>query len=334
MLFVIGLPGGFVDWCVAVAARCAERASGPIGIIHANTLEEISLDVIKTGATRALVASRHPGYQMRAALTQAAQNFVVAYDDPRVALADLVLHHGFGMEAALQATASSCAAISGYLTAPGALALSSDHDWREPTGAAMAIARHLQLDIGDADVAELIGELAEANPGSSRQQANAWFNALSQAERETVDGTLAPYTGRTEDNQWSPIVWTGDLFFIGDRPTERARGTIDITGRARCLVHGPHIMLPPGSWSVSVALDFSREAVEHEFLVEVWTSHQLASGTLLPQQVGSITITLHFALDELNEHPVSIRLSTVRAAFDGAFAVHEATLIRAHSPEA
>ena len=130
-------------------------------------------------------------------------------------------------------------------------------------------------------------------------------------------GALAPYLGEGKGAASAPIVWGGDLFFIGDRFEHRAAQPIDITGRARCLLHGPYIILPPGIWSAALSLQFSREAAEHDFLVEAVTDRQLASTTIRPHHDGHFDGELTFVIDDSSDNPVSIRLSTQRAAFDG-----------------
>jgi hypothetical protein len=86
-------------------------------------------------------------------------------------------------------------------------------------------------------------------------------------------------------------------------------------------------MLPPGSWSLSLSALFSPEASEHEFGAEVWAERVLAQGMLVPRE-GSAAVTLDFALDEATERPLEIRLSSRRAAFDGAIIGVVATLVQ------
>ena len=121
-------------------------------------------------------------------------------------------------------------------------------------------------------------------------------------------GAIGPYLDNAPGSHLSPINWTHDLFFLGDRPNERTSGPVDITGRARCLIEGPHIMLPPGSWSLALTILFSREATEHEFLVEICTDSTLASGTARSQHEGSAEVTIDFVLDDATERPISIRV--------------------------
>ena len=64
------------------------------------------------------------------------------------------------------------------------------------------------------------------------------------------------------------------------------------------------------------------------FAVEVCTDRSLAQGRMRPHEEGAAQIDLEFALDDAGEAPLTIRISTVRAAFDGAIAVTAARLDR------
>jgi len=331
-LFVFGLPGRFAEWCDAVTARLARRALGQSELIGADTLEQIALNVIETGASQAVVSSRQPGGLLRAALVESGRNFIVALDDPGMVLADLVLGHGIALAAATRAVASSCAALIDYRSAPGALVLHCARDWPQPAATVAAMARHLEIAVDEREIAELVADLAAGETEQPHHDAFAWWNGLAAAEREMATGALLPYIEHQDDSPPPSVAWTHELFFVGDRPDECATDPIDITGRARCLLCGPYIMLPPGSWSVVLTMRFSRSAAEHEFLVEICTDRPLASGIIRPRQEGSAELTIDFVLDASTERPVNIRVSSQRAAFDGAIAVVAATLVRATAP--
>jgi len=328
-LFVFGLPGGFAEWCDAVTAELARRALGPTRLIRADTLEQIARTVIDTGALQAVVSSRQPGGRLRAALVANGRNFIVALDDPGMALADLVLGHGVELAAATQAVAGSCAALIGCRGAPGALVLRRDRDWPQEAATVAAIASHLQIAVDVDEMADFVANLAASDGKRQRDDAVAWWNGLTAADRAMASGALVPFIRHRANGEPPSVTWTHGLFFRGDRPDERAIGPIDITGRAHCLLSGPYIMLPAGSWSLSLTMLFSPAAAEHEFLVEICTDRPLAAGTIRPRQEGSAELRIDFVLDDSTEHPIAIRVSSVRAAFDGAITVVGATLARA-----
>jgi len=326
LYFVIGLPGRFTEWCDAVTAEVARRALGPTELVRADTLEEISLWMMRTGASRGVVASRQPGGRLRSALTDAGRAFLVVVEDPRTALVEAVQRRPDDVSAAAQLVASSCAGIIRYVSSPGALALFRDRDGGDPVNTARAIARHLTLDVSDAEIVELVDELAAAGLTFERSDGAAQWEELGADERRVVAGSVGPFATYLTTGNLPPITWERELFFLGDRPGERATGIIDVTGRARCVLDGPHIMLPPGSWSLLLKLLFSRETTEHDFLLEVVAGRQVASRTIRPHAEGVLEVNLPFALEATTDHPIAIRLSTQRAAFDGTVAVVEARL--------
>jgi hypothetical protein len=327
LFFVFGLPGGFAIWCEQTVAALVRRAGGAGGLIRGETLEQIAAGAIATGASQGIVSSRQPGGRLRTALLGTGAPFVVALDDPRTALIELVLGRGLGLPDAVQQLASSCAALRGLLAAPGTLTLRGDAETPPDAETIARIAHHLRLPVGEDDITELADALAPSVAVGTELDAVAWWNGLELEEQELVLGALGPFIEGTPNGAPFSVSWGRELFFLGDRPDERATGPVDITGRARCLLQGPHIILPAGSWSLSLSALFSPNAAEHEFGAEVWTERVLAQGTLRPRE-GSAAVTLDFALDEATEQPVAIRLSSRRAAFDGAIIGVAATLVQ------
>ncbi|HEY4473328.1 MAG TPA: hypothetical protein VGN21_19300 [Stellaceae bacterium] len=326
--FVIALPGRFGMWCDAIAAGLAARVLGPTHIIHSNSLEELSSSALQLDVLRAVVASRQAGGRLRRALIDANRKFVVAFEDPLRACADLARSSQSDLPHVIKQVASGAAAVMAYRTAPGALALRAETDWLDPLHAARAVAEHLELAVSVRDITEVVGEVDAAGLTRGEGEADAWWHALGEPERAMTEGALWPYLREPDEVTPASIVWAGGLFFIGDRFDQGAARPIDITGRARCLLHGPYIMLPPGTWSAVLSLQFSRETAEHDFLVEVVTDRQLASTTIRPHHDGHLDAELTFVIDAQSDSPVSIRLSTQRAAFDGLVMLTEARLLQ------
>src|ERR1700756_3463133 len=162
LYFVIGLPGRFTEWCDAATAEIVRRALGPTELVRADTLEEISLAMLRTGASRAVVASRHPGGRLRAALVEAGRTFLVVIEDPHTALAEAVHKRSNDVAPAAQLVASSCAGITHYVSSPGALTLFRDRDGNDPVITARAIAHHLSLNVSEAEIVEIVDDLAAA----------------------------------------------------------------------------------------------------------------------------------------------------------------------------
>ena len=326
LFFVCGVPGRFTRWCDALAAALVGRALGPSELLRAETLEALAMRTLADGAAHGIVAARQPGGGLRTALRDSGRNFVFVLDDLRPALLDLVLGDGLSLPAAIQAMASSCGALMDVQGTPAALALHRGAAGEREI--ADAIARHFGLEIAADAVAAILREIGPAAAADPSRDPAQWWDGLEPAARETVLGALGAYHHYGEGDL-PAIAWTGALFFAGDRPGERLAGPVDITGRARCLLEGPHIALPSGAWSLSLHLLLSRGATEHEFAVEVHADNLLAAGTIRSQGADRAELALDFALDPAAERPVAIRISSLRAAFDGAIALDRAVLARA-----
>jgi hypothetical protein len=190
-------------------------------------------------------------------------------------------------------------------------------DDRDPLSTAAAIARHLGLDIGDAEIAKIVGGLDRGHELLDSSEVVAWWEGLDPAEQAVANGALGPYLDHFANPAPGPITWAPDLFFVGDRPDERATTGVDITGRARCLLHGPHIMLPPANWSLTVSLDMSPETTEHNFLIEATAGTVVSRTVIRPTAAGMVEAALTLALKDLADQPVDLFLSNERPAFGG-----------------
>ncbi len=325
--FVFGMAGSFALWCERVTFELCRRGLEASELIRADTLEQVALSVMRCGASRAVVASHAPGGRLRAAIAEHRSDVIVVLEDPRTALVETVVGHGIPLAEAVQRLATSCAVLLPYRNASHALVLQSNRDRHKPAATIATIAEYLGLEIDEAEIADIIAVTAAGNPPDIEYDAVGWWQGLHPDERDMATGALAAYLDEPAFGAEAPVKWTSELFFLGEDLTRRLSTPADITGRVRCLVHGPYIMLPPGSWSLSLAARLSLEASEHTFGVEVWAGRLLASGTTRIWQHSAAVIELDFTIEEATEHPIGIRISSLRAAFDGAITGAEVILV-------
>jgi hypothetical protein len=326
---ILGLPGRFTLWCEQVVATLVEGAGGSNRLLQADALEAFALAATESGQSDAAAGLYCPGGGLRAAMIEQGRNFVVAIEDPRTVLAELAFGRDVSWADAVQQVASSCAALCGLSAAPGALALNRDRDWPQAEKTAAAIAGHLRLPFDKRTLPGLQARIAAQTTAAQPYDAVARWEALSVLQQELARGALGAFVDRNDTDKPGPVItWGPELFFTADQPQRRLDGPIDITGRARCLMQGPGMMLPPGFWSLTLTGVFTHSAAEHEFFIEVDADVPLVSGTIRPEREGSASITLDFQLDELNERTLTLRLSSRRAAFDGAITLIGATLVR------
>jgi len=326
--FVIGLPGPFGRWCAEVVTRLVEPA-GPVPVIHANTLDQVSLGLIKLGISQAVISSAEPGGRLRATLSTAGRPFILSTEDPRAVFCHLVAE-GASLREAIRKVASSCAAVIGCIGAPGALALRADSHARDPLAAAAAIASHLDLPRSESEIAQIVDGLGSDGILAAPWDWESLWSGQDEAARAAAIGALGPYAQVFDGNAIEPLHWAPFLFTIGDEAAQPLLGPIDITGRARCLFCGPNILVPAGSWSLLLELALSPEAAEHEYLIEISGCTEAPAIQVRPPRAGHLEGRVDFLVDETSDDPISIRFLSGRAAFDGTLSLVGATVVPRH----
>jgi hypothetical protein len=336
VFFIVGVPSRFAEWCVNLTGRIVEQALGSVQVVGADSVDGVGEAVIKTTAPHLVFGSYYPVGRLRAALSEGTARFVVALEDPRRAVGDMVARHGsdFLFEAT-RMIARSSAALNGWDTVPGSLVLHGETCRAAPLTAAAAIARHLGIAASDADLASAVAVIAAAG-GDLAGDDGAWWAQLDDAAREAVSGAVAPYAAHFSGGQLGPIVWQRELFYINEEPvtapyTVPATRPMDITGRARILIYGPGLFLPTGGWTAAISLGLSREAAEMSYMVEVFNGMQLAQTKIVPQGGERfVEVVLNFSVDDSFEPQklIQIRIWNERAAFDGRIAIGHIKLTR------
>jgi len=315
--FVIGLPGPFATWCETALDGVARHAGVPMPVLQANTPDELARAVIRSGGSHAIVSSHSPGGQLRAALVDSQSPFLLVLDDPRRVLMALTTD-GMDFFAALRLVASACAVLRDCAGLPAALVLRAG----TPAPESMtAIARHMAFALSPQDTAMLMPPPAAAQDMTA---VHSWWNGLPPWARSAAEGALGPYESASQSGM--PVRWESDLFWRGERPEAPLDGAIDITGRGRVLLSGPGIVMPHGGWRLTVRLHVSEHAVQRDFLLEAVAGKVLAACEMTPSRPGLYEAQARIVIDTSVDHPVLVRLSLKRAAFDGEIALDSVVL--------
>ncbi len=326
IFFSVGLPGRFAEWCDDVTTRLVAHSLGAVELVALNTLEEIAVAATRTSASHLVASARQPVLRLQTEIRRANRPFLIALGDPRAALRHLMQHRGHDLPAAIRAVASSCAAMLTLATTPGGLALSY-RDVDEPADVARAIADRLGFAVKDDEIAA-IASAASLGEGPMEDDAEAaWWNELDERERALIEGAVQPYVRYFQRGELDALTWEPELFFIPGSPTPApANQVIDITGRARFLIYGPYISLPPGAWSARVVLGFSAEAAGGSFVIEVTAGTQLGYTRVEPTGAQVLDVDLQFTIDNSVDHPIEVRITNERAAFDGRLVLGYVTI--------
>jgi hypothetical protein len=315
ILFSIGLPDRFTHWCDELVTKLAETALGTIDCAPLNTLDELALHLMRSGAPHLVVGSRQPNGRLRTAFAETNLPFLLILNDARLAVADLMKNHGYDVVRAVRFIANSCSGLLQFTELPGALVVNADRK-QEALTVGTAIATHFGLNLAP----DVIHEVVEIHPmplEDADGETEAWWQGLASEGQALITGALSTYNGFLENGVLGKSIWERGLFLIGDAPAESAIRAIDITGRPRCLLYGPYIALPAGSWEAKVVLGFSKEAAGSDFKVEVFADAPIAQTRVRPTGEEVIEASLEFVIEAGSEQIIQIRVFNERSAFDG-----------------
>jgi hypothetical protein len=323
LMFLLGLPNQFTQWCEALTARLAERATISILCSSAGSSEELLQAMIEHPSQHIFVSQQQPGNWLHRILAAANGRCVVALDDPRVCVAELAAGPDSNLIEIIRGVASSCASLTSYLSLPGALVLRAEEHTLDPVATARRIAGHLQLPSADEDILAVLDIISPLDPNAVVTV--AWENRFAAPELAVINGALAGYAEYFTGAPLGNLVWAPNLFIVGDTH-QRLTGPIDITGRSRCLIYGPYIRLPPGRWNADVAVAFADLGGSKDFIIDVITTIQHHSISINVVNQGGVQTSLPFVLDPANESAVEVRVSSNQAAFEGRLALGAVTL--------
>ena len=111
VFFVVGIPSRFAELCVNLTGRLVECALGAVEIVDADTVEAVGTALLKATTPHLVFLSHYPIGRLRTSLAEGTARVVVAIEDPRRAVGDLVARHGsdFLFEATRTVSKSSAA---------------------------------------------------------------------------------------------------------------------------------------------------------------------------------------------------------------------------------
>jgi hypothetical protein len=332
--FCIGLQGRFSQWCVAAAGRILQESLGAVTLVQANSLEEVAINVMRGGAsTNFVIACCQPTDRLRKAISETEAPVIIALDDPMVTLAS-VDRSNVNLLDATRLVANCCAAITDWAACDPTIVLHRQRYGDDTVGLASAMARQLGLPLGRDAAQRLVNDLEASGLFPFVTEENSSLDRLDEAEQALVNGVLSGYVSSFAGGRIGPMVWKRDLFFINESTSvnlfQPAVRSVDITGKARVLIHGPHLFLPSGSWSATISLGFSAEARENSYVVEILTvKKQLAAAHIVPGHREFLEVSLEFAHESSFEWEslIEMRVHSQRAAFEGRLALGEVTLL-------
>ena len=321
ILFSLGLPGRLAEWCDGVLAQLAGRWDGGAAVttypplprmfgyeVITPVLDQVTLSLIETDATHLVMGARQPDERLRAMLDATKARFVVALDDPRFAVADILAETNGELRAVTRAVANSCPLVMRCASLPGALTIRGDQAAADAVAAVEAMAHHFELPLGDGEARHIVEQLAARDLCYAPQTPDEETPRTLVTRHRMVEGALAAYAACFAGGDLATIVWPRELFIVNGNPGKGPADVLEVSGGSRVVIYGPYIHLPQGSWTARVIVGFSPEAAGHTFLVDACADRQLACTSFQPGKAGVYTADINFSLDEPSGHGLEIRV--------------------------
>lgn len=326
----MGLPGRFAEWCAGVLARLAAPAGPAVGLAWPpvaamlgyqpvpSILEELGAALIANvagGGERFVVNACQPDDQLRDVLMAREIPFVVALDDPQIAIAEMWAATGAAPKQLVRALANSYPFLMPYAALPRALVLTAEAARADPAAAVTAIAAHVDLAVRRPRARVIARELAAQGLSPAPQPAAE----LPPDAAKMLAAALSPYDRHFMSGTLDEIVWTRELFALDT--LDSPRGPIDVGGGPRNLIFGPYIHLPPGEWRARVVLGLSPETLGTLFVVDAFAdARQLGQATLAPTRGGVHVADIPFTIAEPSRQGLEIRVLVASATARGRLA--------------
>ncbi len=313
--FVIGLPGRFTQRCTDIAIACISSNGDQANAFTVNTPEEIARALLEANNRDTILVASSAGGRIRRALAEGGRPFLVAMDDPRRALFDLVVDMHMDFAAAVREIASACPPVLSYAQIECAVSVHGNDRFSHT---AAKIASYLGGRFQDPTISAPL-KCQEQRPLAEVQR---WWNSLGAADRSLAEGAISAYLAQ-DATQSHSLRWEPRLFLGSD---SAELGPMDITGRKRTLFEGPRIVVADGAWRLTLTMEFSRVAADYDYRLEVLAGDVLATLDFRPSRDGEQQSVVDFCVPDNTDYPLSIRLSLQRSAFDGTVTLKNAVL--------
>jgi len=223
IFFSLGLPGRLAEWCDAVLVRLASRLPGGASLTTwppitkmlgydgiAPVLDQVAISLIETGAAHLVMGARQPDERLRASLTATNSRFVVALDDPRCAVAEILGDSNADLKAVTRAIANSCPLVMQCANSPGAITIRGHQAEFDAVGAVSAIAQHFELSLDDGEAERIVEELAVHDLCYIAKQTTNWWKARCHLMPSASPATIWPRSsGRASCSSSTAILAKG-----------------------------------------------------------------------------------------------------------------------------
>lgn len=130
--------------------------------------------------------------------------------------------------------------------------------------------------------------------------------------RARVEPSSAP--GVVQDDADAGLWWERERFRSVDSEGV-CPAVIDVTGKPRCLVYGPHLILEPGLWRATAIFELCPDAARRRLVVQFGPYPDYATEEVPMGRSGTHKIDLDYEF-QTSRH-AEVRMFLMRAGFHG-----------------
>ncbi len=322
---VLGSPGILPSWGFSAIRNGLLRSAPDITTVDANTRDE--LDAIYDGESRFAVFSQYPNPDLVETVCSLETPVLLLAEssyDSFAYLADTCPQPEMALVRILSASHACIASVR---------ATHRIHVFHRDRigslGAAMVVSALCSL----IDGPPATGERADIGPGllppeaaldtveDALRQVAGYAPPLAVAESQPCHSSPAGMIGIF--NQWiryrdaEKTVWPRESFLLGDRPDTFVTSDISLAGPARCLVYGPYLHLPAGSWLARLKIGFAEHMGGQSFIVEFASGSVLARRRIAPSRPGRFEGDIPLFINQ-PQTAIEIRVLMESGAIEGS----------------
>ncbi len=337
ILLTVGIPCRFTEWCEAIFRNLLAAAGTPPTAFIANTLDQLGREVLAAKPACALVIVREANKSFADEIRATSSPIVLTLDTPENAVRALMADYHVPFRDAVRRIGSGLTTILPLMGYEHALVLRAT-DAPSAFEVAEAIARHCGLDLDEDTIRAAVQAIPEvpaslddvplADPVLSealnvRAGTSGTFgygpddaHSLSEIQSAALDPLWAHLNG----NPLRDVHWHPALFSLGDKPAEAPVTALDVTGSRRCLMYGPYLRLPEGSWSCSVLLGCAPNAVGVALTLDVFAGVPLNSVEVTITEPGLFEVEMSF-VNPSSDAYLEVRMISTKPTFEGEILV-------------
>lgn len=338
LISIFGTPSGFLRFSCLVLHGLLRKTVKDFDHVAASEIQHLRAALSKRQHPNFLLLSDCPERSIVQTYLNTKTPVLIVYEDPMDVALDLIRERGIEPAWAVRFTEQSLTTLDDLIRSDNALII--------PRGRRVSLANflvqtaeHFGIPLDEANMGAIAKSVApkvedalhvsmddlyklylqeqypNGQPGLNRQ-AMVRFEPIFARLRRLVDAQII-----------DELTWPLFMLLTGDAPNADFNGSIDLTGPARCLVYGPYLCLPFGSWGLRASIAINENRSGNELEVDIYQASVLVRNRFTLPVDGDLEIRAQFENRE-PRIPLQLRLITLEGAIEGRMKVNSISLTK------